>query len=349
MCNIKVSGGQCFPPNRTTLTKDFVPHLWTEFTESIDVVGARKNRIESAINISDVLEELLRKNKVFIMDISIDLMPEDRLSSRNTHKFVSKVLDTASTKFRNTTSASYNIQIPTISSSLEIRTPIQLKDGALATQPEDDLLKMNGPKMSAIVHRELDLPAFWYFMWKQRHFLQVISTIFPPLGIFFNYLLEDGSQRHNLDITIKYSFVPQTDPPYQLDKSVPDIDFSEPQKITILMPCERFLVPRDSLSRIITGEIDWRQNRHLRRTPSTESSPPILTPHTSNMAALLERTEEYSRRSRNSSTEDAPHRGMEGDSPPSYTAVFIKEAEGLTPPPDYSNCKPPQGTSKSFF
>ena len=37
-------------------TQEFAPHLWTEFTESIDVVGARKNRIESAQNISDVLE-----------------------------------------------------------------------------------------------------------------------------------------------------------------------------------------------------------------------------------------------------------------------------------------------------
>ena len=40
----------------TDLTKEFSPHMWTEFTESIDVVGARKNRIESAQNISDVLE-----------------------------------------------------------------------------------------------------------------------------------------------------------------------------------------------------------------------------------------------------------------------------------------------------
>ena len=40
----------------TELSKEFAPHLWTEFTESIDVVGARKNRIESAQNISDVLE-----------------------------------------------------------------------------------------------------------------------------------------------------------------------------------------------------------------------------------------------------------------------------------------------------
>ena len=34
----------------------------------------------------------------------------------------------------------------------------------------------------------------------------------------------------------KYSFVPQTDPPYQFDKSIPDdpyIDFAEPQKVTL--------------------------------------------------------------------------------------------------------------------
>ena len=47
---------QLCPGLATDLTKEFSPHLWTEFTESIDVVGARKNRIESAQNISDVLE-----------------------------------------------------------------------------------------------------------------------------------------------------------------------------------------------------------------------------------------------------------------------------------------------------
>ena len=47
----------------------------------------------------------------------------------------------------------------------------------------------------------------------------------------FVYVIQRSSQRHSLDISIKYSFVPQTDPPYQLDKSVPDIDFSEPQKV----------------------------------------------------------------------------------------------------------------------
>ena len=47
---------QLCPGMATDLTKEFNPHMWTEFTESIDVVGARKNRIESAQNISDVLE-----------------------------------------------------------------------------------------------------------------------------------------------------------------------------------------------------------------------------------------------------------------------------------------------------
>ena len=52
------------------LSKEFAPHLWTEFTESIDVVGARKNRIESAQNISDVLEvkkknAIMKSNKYF--------------------------------------------------------------------------------------------------------------------------------------------------------------------------------------------------------------------------------------------------------------------------------------------
>ena len=46
------------PGSEGELSKEFAPHLWTEFTESIDVVGARKNRIESAQNISDVLEVL---------------------------------------------------------------------------------------------------------------------------------------------------------------------------------------------------------------------------------------------------------------------------------------------------
>ena len=53
---LQVSHRALCPGLGTELSKEFSPHLWTEFTESIDVVGARKNRIESAQNISDVLE-----------------------------------------------------------------------------------------------------------------------------------------------------------------------------------------------------------------------------------------------------------------------------------------------------
>ena len=52
----QVSHSKMCPGPEGELSKEFAPHLWTEFTESIDVVGARKNRIESAQNISDVLE-----------------------------------------------------------------------------------------------------------------------------------------------------------------------------------------------------------------------------------------------------------------------------------------------------
>ena len=54
-CSIEVTQTKLCPGLGTELAKEFAP-VWTEFTESIDVVGARKNRIESAQNISDVLE-----------------------------------------------------------------------------------------------------------------------------------------------------------------------------------------------------------------------------------------------------------------------------------------------------
>ena len=53
---LQVTNTKLCPGLGPELSKEFAPHLWTEFTESIDVVGARKNRIESAQNISDVLE-----------------------------------------------------------------------------------------------------------------------------------------------------------------------------------------------------------------------------------------------------------------------------------------------------
>ena len=41
--------------------------------------------------------------------------------------------------------------------------------------------------------------------------------------------------RHTLDVCMKYSYVPQTEAPYKLDKSYPDIDWAEePQKVAFL-------------------------------------------------------------------------------------------------------------------
>ena len=40
--------------------------------------------------------------------------------------------------------------------------------------------------------------------------------------------------RHTLDISMKYSYVPQTEAPYKLDRTSPDVDWSisEPEKVT---------------------------------------------------------------------------------------------------------------------
>ena len=38
------------------MSKEFIPTVWTEVAEDLDVVGARKNRIKFAQNMSDVLE-----------------------------------------------------------------------------------------------------------------------------------------------------------------------------------------------------------------------------------------------------------------------------------------------------
>ena len=81
---------------------------------------------------------------------------------------------------------------------------------------------------------------------------------------------------------MKYSFVPQTEAPYKMDRYSPvDWSASEPEKVrivmmmivmmmimkimmmmmmlqvTVLMPSTRFLLPRDSLSKIVTGQVNW--------------------------------------------------------------------------------------------
>merc|ERR1719365_296174 len=102
-CSIEVSRSQTCFGSGSELSKEFAPHLWTEFTESIDVVGARKNRIESATNISDVLEELLRRHRVLIVEINTEVSAEDDQSQGNTKQFVRKVLSSALNQFNKIT------------------------------------------------------------------------------------------------------------------------------------------------------------------------------------------------------------------------------------------------------
>ena len=72
----------------------------------------------SANNSSDLFQELLRKNKVFIVDITTEVGPEDDHSLTNTKYFVYKVMDSASTKFRKSINASFMVQMPAFVSIL---------------------------------------------------------------------------------------------------------------------------------------------------------------------------------------------------------------------------------------
>ena len=89
-------------------------------------------------------------------------------------------------------------------------------------------------------------------MWKYKDVIMVPCILFPPLGTLLAAVCELIVARHTLDITMKYSYVPQTDAPYKLDWSV-----CEPEKVTVVMPNSRFLLPRDSLSKIVTGQMNW--------------------------------------------------------------------------------------------
>jgi len=114
-----------------------------------------------------------------------------------------------------------------------------------------------------------------------------------------------------------------------------------------------------SLSRIVTGDVDWRQEgplSRLCRTNSTESSPPILSPHVSNSTSPRPwthgRTRPYQTFPPLASL--APLHVTEetsGDVPPSYTSTVVSEVvTGVTPPPEYGTATAPtQGQNKNFF
>ena len=88
-------------------------------------------------------------------------------------------------------------------------------------------------------------------MWKYRDFLQLPCVLLPPLGtilatvievrrrllrdnlyILFMFFSQSLVPRHTLDISMKYSFVPQTEAPYKMDRYSPvDWSASEPEKV----------------------------------------------------------------------------------------------------------------------
>merc|ERR1719410_359243 len=165
---------------------------------------------------------------------------------------------------------------------------------------------------------------------------------------------------------MKYRYSPQPEATFKLDRTSPEIDWtvSEPEKVTVLMPSSRFLLPRDSLSKIVTGQMNWNtmeqhSRRQLLRTCSTESSPPVLTTtHTTEAGAATNYTSlgaaniPHFRRSPSPFPSYHPCTNIffpdgvvpsagagagAGEEPPSYTAVFTGDTETVTPPPTYSN------------
>ena len=97
---------------------------------------------------------------------------------------------------------------------------------------------------------KLSLISSRYFVWKYRDFLQLPCVLLPPLGtilatvievrrlfrddLYILYMLFSQSlvPRHTLDISMKYSFVPQTEAPYKMDRYSPvDWSASEPEKV----------------------------------------------------------------------------------------------------------------------
>ena len=114
-------------------SKEFIPNVWTEVTEDVDIVGARKSRIKSAQNMSDVLEvvkgimeneselclqELLSKDKVIIIEITTEVVPADDISQMNTEQFIAKHTESARITFNSPVQATFVVDLPSFVSIL---------------------------------------------------------------------------------------------------------------------------------------------------------------------------------------------------------------------------------------
>ena len=111
-------------------------------------------------------------------------------------------------------------------------------------------------KMRMIVgySENLSLISSRYIVWKYRDFLQLPCVLLPPLGTILATVIEVRKNvyprdkmnnekplsqslvpRHTLDISMKYSFVPQTEAPYKMDRYSPvDWSASEPEKVIMM-------------------------------------------------------------------------------------------------------------------
>ena len=60
-----------------------------------------------------------------------------------------------------------------------------------------------------------------------------------------------------MNICMKYNYTPKAEVMYTMDKAGQEVVWEEEvQKITIVLPQYRILVPRDSLTKIVVGEMD---------------------------------------------------------------------------------------------
>ena len=95
----------------------------------------------------------------------------------------------------------------------------------------------------------------------------------------------------------------------------------------MLLPNRKVILPRDSISRIISGNMDPREDVRQReaglmRTVSTKSCPPILQPHASASPPHYQAIEE------------------EGWSKTEQPPAYSDSCDPITPPPNYNQTMP---------
>eukprot|EP00090_Calanus_glacialis_P019547 TRINITY_DN30007_c0_g1_i1.p1 TRINITY_DN30007_c0_g1~~TRINITY_DN30007_c0_g1_i1.p1 ORF type:complete len:183 (-),score=39.69 TRINITY_DN30007_c0_g1_i1:63-611(-) len=175
----------------------------------------------------------------------------------------------------------------------------------------------------------MDLPVFWYTMWKYKSIILLPATLCPVIGTLLN-AAEDYVSRHSMNIRMKYIYMPKAEVMYTKDMVRKEVVWEEEiQKITIVLPQYRILVPRDSLTKIVVGDMDVTnmetletRRQFLQKTQNSEGSN-FLTLSTDNFPR--------SRTPRNSCSD--LHTIY--DPPPSYTPLPLPNPNQLPPAPDY--------------